>query len=150
MTETTDDLLALESQLCFALAVASRGVIEAYRTELEPLHLTHPQYLVMLALWEHESCSLSQLATLLRLEPATLSPMVKRLEKLGYVSKRRGAADERTLVVALTPEGRALRADATAVPLAMMAKLQLTDDDVTKLREVTSRLIAATSAARAS
>lgn len=146
MTSTAqEDILALESQLCFALAVASRNVIDAYRSELEPLKLTHPQYLVMLALWQHGKCSLKQLSGLLSLEPATLSPMVKRLEATGYVSRTRDSHDERMLAVELTPAGHDLRETATQVPVAMMAKLQLTDDDVRTLRAVTGRLIAATS-----
>ncbi|WP_437585188.1 MarR family winged helix-turn-helix transcriptional regulator [Paramicrobacterium sp. CJ85] len=136
-----DELLALESQVCFALAVASRGVIDAYRSELDPLQLTHPQYLVMLALWQHGGSSLKQLSGMLKLEPATLSPMVKRLETIGYVTRARDPHDERVLVVELTERGRALRAEATQVPVAMMAKLQLSEDDVRALRDVTTRLI---------
>src|SRR5690625_2127482 len=77
-TQQLSDPLALESQICFALAVASRGVIGAYRSVLEPIHLTHPQYLVMLALWQHEKLTVRQIAQLLRLEPATVAPLVDR------------------------------------------------------------------------
>src|SRR5215207_3553498 len=76
----TDDLLALENQVCFALAVAARGVIGIYRPILEPLGLTHPQYLVMLALWQRSPRTVRDLGEALQLEPATLSPLLKRLE----------------------------------------------------------------------
>lgn len=140
------DPLALESQLCFALAVASRTVIDAYRSELEPLNLTHPQYLLMLALWEHGTLSLSGLGELLMLEAATLSPMAKRLERVGYVRRTRNPDDERQLAIELTEEGRALRERAKQVPLAMMQKFQMTPDDIARLRDAVSGVTAAAAA----
>ena len=112
----SDDLLALENQVCFALAVAARGVIGVYRPILEPLGLTHPQYLVMLALWEHSPRTLGDIARALALEPATLSPLLKRLEAAGYVTRGRSADDERALDVRLTAAGQALRSRAEQVP----------------------------------
>ena len=100
--------LALERQVCFALAVASRSVIGVYRPVLERLGLTHPQYLVMLALWEQSPLSVSDVARLLQLDLATASPLIKRLEGLGLVDRRRDPADERTLRVTLTDAGREL------------------------------------------
>ena len=82
----TDDILALENQLCFAVVTAARNVVAVYRPVLEPLGLTHPQYLVMLALWEQSPRSLGELAAELAMEPATLSPLVKRLEAQGRVT----------------------------------------------------------------
>src|SRR5699024_12309568 len=79
-TQELRDPVALESQICFALAVASRGVIGAYRSVLEPIHLTHPQYLGMLTLWQHEKLTVRQIAQLLQPEPATVPPPVKRIE----------------------------------------------------------------------
>ncbi|CAD5991270.1 MarR family winged helix-turn-helix transcriptional regulator [Agreia sp. COWG] len=133
------DLLALEKQLCFALAVASRSVIAEYRPILEPLGLTHPQYLVMLALWEREPRSLRDLADALRLEPATLSPLVKRLEAAGYVTRQRSTSDERSLAVQLTPAGRELRGRAEGVPPQVIAALGV---DVGELLELQRRLTA--------
>ncbi|MFB2596533.1 MarR family winged helix-turn-helix transcriptional regulator [Herbiconiux sp. P17] len=135
--ETETDLLALDRQLCFALAVASRSVIGAYKPILEPMGLTHPQYLVMLALWESEPRSLSALAELLRLEPATLSPLVKRLEAAGLVTRERSADDERQLAVRLTAAGRALRAKAEDVPPQVVAALGV---DIDELMELHARL----------
>jgi DNA-binding MarR family transcriptional regulator len=134
-----DDLLALDRQLCFALAVASRTVIGAYKPILEPLELTHPQYLVMLALWERAPRSLSELAEVLRLEPATLSPLVKRLEAAGLVTRERSAADERQLAVRLTDAGTALRAQAETVPPQVVDALGV---DLDELLELHARLTA--------
>lgn len=86
----TDDILALENQLCFAIVTAARNVVSIYRPVLEPLGLTHPQYLVMLALWQSSPRSLGELAGELAMEPATLSPLVKRLEAQGRVSRTAG------------------------------------------------------------
>src|SRR6478752_10227593 len=94
------DPLALEQQVCFALAVASRRVIGLYRPLLEPMGLTHPQYLVMLALWQREPLTVRELGELLSLEPATLSPLLKRLESTGYLTRTRDPRDERSLNLA--------------------------------------------------
>src|SRR3954465_13371431 len=101
--------LALEEQVCFALSVAARGVVAVYRPLLDAMHLTHPQYLVMLALWQHAPLSVRRLSGLLRLDPGTLSPLLKRLEAAGYLRRERDPADERSLAVTLTPAGTALR-----------------------------------------
>ena len=106
------DLLALDRQVCFALAVASRNVIGLYRPLLEPMGLTHPQYLVMLALWEEAPLKVSELARRLSLEPATLSPLLKRLEAGGMITRGRDPKDDRALAVSLTPKGRDARAQA--------------------------------------
>src|SRR6476660_3659801 len=98
-TPANDDLLALDRQVCFALAVASRNVIGLYRPLLEPMGLTHPQYLVMLALWEQSPLKVSDLARRLSLEPATLSPLLKRLELSGMVTRDRDPHDDRALAV---------------------------------------------------
>ena len=98
----TDDLLRLENQLCFALVTAARNVVAIYRPVLEPLGLTHPQYLVLLALWERSPRTLGELAEELAMEPATLSPLLKRLEAQGKVTRARRADDERVLEIGLT------------------------------------------------
>lgn len=140
MTETDVDPLALDRQLCFALAATSRSVIGLYRDLLDPLGLTHPQYLVMLALWEHDPRSVREIARELRLDSATLSPLLKRLESSGYVRRTRSTADERQLEVSLTTAGRALRDRARAVPLAVadrlgwpLGRLEALKDELTAL-----------------
>ncbi|MGI9824232.1 MarR family winged helix-turn-helix transcriptional regulator [Agromyces sp. Marseille-Q5079] len=135
------DPLALERQLCFALAVASRLVIGTYKPILEPMGLTHPQYLVMLALWEQEPRALNEIARLVRLEPATLSPLVKRLEAAGYVTRERSSRDERQLELRLTSEGRRLRERAERVPEQVVAALGVEVDDLMHLHGELSALI---------
>lgn len=137
------DLLALENQVCFALAVAARGVIGAYRPLLEPLGLTHPQYLVMLSLWGSEPQSQRDLARALQLDPATLSPLLKRLEVQGYVDRSRRVGDERTLDIRLTDEGRALREQALGIPPAVVERLGMSINELTELRESLGRVIEA-------
>lgn len=138
-----EDLL-LERQLCFALTVAARSVVAAYKPVLERLGLTHPQYLVMLALWEKSPRSVREISDELDLEPATISPLLRRLESAGFISRRRAAGNERSLAVELTAAGAALRAQALSVPETMMRKLGLEREDVVQLHEAMTRLIAAT------
>jgi DNA-binding MarR family transcriptional regulator len=140
---TTTDPLHLESQVCFGLVRAARSVVAFYRPFLEPLGLTHPQYLVMLALWEHGDLSIRAVSDLLRLEPATVSPLVKRLEAMGLLTRERHRGDERQLRVGLTPEGRALRARAELIPPAIAERLEMGPEEFAGMRAVLDRLIAA-------
>lgn len=141
---TTPDLLALDRQVCFALAVASRNVIGLYRPLLEPMGLTHPQYLVMLALWEEAPLKVSELAHRLSLEPATLSPLLKRLESSGMITRERNPKDDRALAVTLTPQGAAARAQAEGIPPAIMERLDMSLGELEELRDSLTRVIAAT------
>jgi len=141
-TETTvENPLALQEQVCFALAVASRSVVALYRPVLGPMGLTHPQYLVMLALWEHGSVSVRELSHLLQLDPGTLSPLLKRLESAGLVRRERNPNDERALAVELTREGRALRRRALKVPPAVVERLGMDVDELKALQRRLNRVI---------
>jgi DNA-binding MarR family transcriptional regulator len=150
LTRTIDlgpNPLELERQVCFALSVASRCVIGVYRPLLEPHGLTHPQYLVMLALWDGATPRTAKdLAAALHFDPATLSPMLKRLEALGYLTRARHAADERVLNVDLTDKGRALRAEAEKIPYAVVARLGMEVEDLVAIQQSLMRVIAATDA----
>jgi DNA-binding MarR family transcriptional regulator len=141
------DPLALERQVCFALAVASRTVIALYRPILEPMGLTHPQYLVMLALWGREPLSVKDLSGLIALDPGTLSPLLKRLEAAGFVTRERDRRDERNLAVSLTPKGRALRSQAEQVPAAIVERLGLPVAELEHLHAALTSVIAAAGAA---
>jgi len=138
------DPLALDRQVCFALSLASRSVIAIYRPLLEPHGLTHPQYLVLLALWDRSPRSVRDIGETLRHEPATLSPMLKRLEALGYLSRERLATDERTLAVDLTDKGRALRAEAEKIPYRVVEELGMDLGELAELHAALSRVLAAT------
>ncbi|HEY2059394.1 MarR family winged helix-turn-helix transcriptional regulator [Amycolatopsis sp. NBC_01480] len=139
-----EDPLKLDRQVCFALSVASRSVIAIYRPLLEPHGLTHPQYLVMLALWEKAPRSVKDLAAALRHEPATLSPLLKRLEAMDYVTRGRSRADERQLTVELTEKGRALRAEAEKIPYRVVETLGMELSELEALHAALGRVIAAT------
>ncbi|MEU0529609.1 MarR family winged helix-turn-helix transcriptional regulator [Amycolatopsis tolypomycina] len=144
MIDLGEDPLKLDRQVCFALSVASRSVIAIYRPLLEPYGLTHPQYLVMLALWERSPRSVKDLGAALRHEPATLSPLLKRLEALGYVTRTRNRSDERQLTVELTETGRALRAEAEKIPYKVVETLGMDVSELEALHVVLTRVIDAT------
>ncbi|CAN5665566.1 MarR family transcriptional regulator [soil metagenome] len=148
------DPLALERQVCFALAVTNRAVLAVYRPLLAPLGVTHPQYLVMLALWDHakakqDPLSVKQIAALLQMDSATLSPMLKRLETLGLINRSRSITDERTIQVTLTREGTALRRRALKIPQAVVDKLGVELSELENLHKVLTKINAAAVAAGA-
>ncbi|MBW9093973.1 MarR family transcriptional regulator [Microbacterium jejuense] len=128
-------MLKLDNQVCFALVTAARNVVGLYRPILEPLGLTHPQYLVMLALWERSPRSLREISAELALEPATLSPLVKRLEAQGLVTRERREGDERVLDIGLTDAGRRLRERALAVPGQVMTAADTDAEALFALRD---------------
>ncbi|WP_174188118.1 MarR family winged helix-turn-helix transcriptional regulator [Nocardia barduliensis] len=140
METEIDDPLRLDRQVCFALAVANRSVLSVYRPLLEPLGLTHPQYLVMLALWGEAPMSVKAIAEAVQLDSPTLSPLLKRLEAAGLISRGRDSRDERNLVVNLTPAGAALRAEAERIPPAVVRRLGVTMADLEELRDVLTRV----------
>ena len=135
------DPLALERQVCFALSVAARNVVAVYRRFLEPMGLTHPQYLVMLALWQHGPLSITALSRLLQLDPGTLSPLVKRLAAADLVRRDRDPHDERALAIALTDRGRALRAEAEAIPAGIVEHLGMPIEELQTLHTALTRVI---------
>lgn len=143
MATSTHDPLSLDMQVCYALAATSRSVIGLYRPVLAPLGLTHPQYLVMLALWERSPRTVADIGHALHLEPATLSPLLKRLEAAGLVTRSRSESDERALAVTLTPVGRNLRAEAKKVPAQIIERLGLPVDQLEKLRDILHLVLAA-------
>jgi len=154
-TDFDIDPLALEQQVCFALAVTNRAVLAVYRPLLEPLGLTHPQYLVMLALWDHHKAShrsalsVKRIAEALQLNSATLSPMLKRLETLGLITRSRSTNDERATDVLLTDAGIALREQALAIPPAVVSRLGVDIAELEQLHRVLTRVNAAALAAGA-
>ncbi|WP_369046338.1 MarR family winged helix-turn-helix transcriptional regulator [Sinomonas sp. P10A9] len=147
MAYDSEDLL-LEKQLCFALSVASRSVVASYRPVLDRLGITHPQYLVMLALWERSPRTVKEISEALLLEPATVTPLLKRLEDAGLVTRTRQMGNERALDIALTHAGTALREQALSVPTTMMSRLNITRDEAAELHASMMRLIAAAQASR--
>ncbi|MGV8880796.1 MAG: MarR family winged helix-turn-helix transcriptional regulator [Rhodoglobus sp.] len=143
MATAQTDLLALDRQVCFALAAASRSVIGLYRPVLQPMGLTHPQYLVMLALWEHSPRTVRDIGDALYLDPATLSPLLKRLESAGLITRERNTVDERALDVRLTDAGQALRTQAEQVPSQIIKRLGMPLAELEAIRDGLTRLLAA-------
>ncbi|SCX54283.1 transcriptional regulator, MarR family [Klenkia marina] len=143
------DALALDRQVCYALSVAARNVVALYRPALEPLGLTHPQYLVMLALWEHQQLAAKDLARLLQLDPGTLTPLLKRLESAGLVRRDRDPHDQRSLAITLTDAGRALRERAEEVPGGVVARLGMPVEALVALHASLTDLITASQRALA-
>lgn len=140
LPEIPGDPLALERQVCFALSIATRSVLSVYRPLLEPMGLTHPQYLVMLALWGRSPLSVKELGEMLQLDAPSLSPLLKRLESAGLVTRTRDARDERYLRIELTSRGRDLREDALRVPPAVVAKLGMRLSDLEDIRKALTAL----------
>lgn len=142
-----DDRMTLEQQVCFSLSLASREVVSLYRPLLQPLGLTHPQYLVMVTLWGvGQPISIKKLSTMLKLEAPTLSPLLKRLQSAGLVERRRDPADERSIRVSLTQRGQELRVHAATVPAALIARLGMSLEALEALQDVLTDVIAHTKA----
>jgi DNA-binding MarR family transcriptional regulator len=135
-----ENLLRLEHQVCFALHNASRAFGAVYRDTLKDLGLTYPQYLAMMALWEHGELSVKRLGELLRLDSGTLSPLLKRLETAGLVRRDRSPQDERSVLVSTTAAGTALREQATRVPREVAARTGLDIEEMRELRGMLERL----------
>ncbi len=127
------DWLALDHQLCFALYAASLAMTKTYKPLLAPLHLTYPQYLVMLVLWQGDGISVSQMGARLTLDSGTLTPLLKRLASLGLLQRLRDSADERRVRLHLTGAGRALREQALAVPQAVAGATALDHPQIADL-----------------
>ena len=144
--KTMESLLRLDQQICFALYGAAHAFTRAYKPLLDPIGLTYPQYLVMMALWEKETSTVKALGEMLGLDSGTLSPLLKRLEHAGLITRKRGTVDERQVLVALTPKGADLKkkgvkimaaiGGATGCGLEELAQLR---DQVNALKESLSR-----------
>lgn len=133
--EVEDAMLRLDNQLCFALYSTSLAMTKLYKPLLDRLGLTYPQYLVMLVLWEQDALTVGELGERLFLDSGTLTPLLKRMEAAGWVTRERAREDERRVVVALTPQGRKLRRSAVSVPQEVSCATQCTLDEVTELRQ---------------
>ncbi|EKF58084.1 transcriptional regulator MarR family protein [Agrobacterium albertimagni AOL15] len=138
--ETLEKELRLDKQLCFALYGAAHAFTRAYKPLLSPLGLTYPQYVVMMALWEEDDISVKALGEKVGLDSGTLSPLLKRLEQISYVSRRRDAADERVVFITLTEEGRALKARALEVFSTIGNQIGCDISEIESLRDSLKRL----------
>ncbi len=142
----TGEVPELRDLVCFDLYAASRAVTAAYRPILAELGLTYPQYLVLAVLWERDHRPIKDLAAALRLDHATLTPLLRRLELAGLVTRRRSAGDERSVVVALTGQGRGVERRAAVVRSRIAEAIGLGPDEVEALQGVLRRVVASTQA----
>ncbi len=136
----TDELLKLDNQLCFAVYACSREIIKLYRPHLEKLGLTYTQYITLLVLWEKQSLSAKELGDALYLDSGTLTPLLKKLEAMGLIERRRGTEDERNLIVSLTEKGRDLKEAAREVPVKVACSVELSPHEGVFLRETLKEL----------
>ena len=145
-TLNPDQALRLDNQLCFALYSASLAMTKLYKPLLDEVGLTYPQYLVMLALWERDGAMVSELGERLSLDSGTLTPLLKRLEAAGLVSRLRDTADERRVHITLTAAGRRLKAKAARIPACIVAATQCSLPEIVRLtrelRDLRERLAA--------
>ncbi|RYV52301.1 MarR family winged helix-turn-helix transcriptional regulator [Pengzhenrongella frigida] len=130
----------LDRQVCFALYSASRAITAAYRTLLADLGVTYPQYLVLMVLWERDDRGVRELGDLLELDSGTLSPLLKRLESLGLIERRRLATDERRVHIHLTPAGSALRERSSDIPGRLALATGLSVPELDQLRVTLTRV----------
>lgn len=135
MNIDTDALLKLDNQLCFAVYACSREIIKLYRPHLEKIGLTYTQYITMLVLWEKHTISAKDLGHTLHLDSGTLTPLLKKLENMGLVQRKRDVKDERSLIVTLTVKGTALKETAKEIPLQVACSVKLAPHEGIFLRE---------------
>ncbi|KMS51665.1 hypothetical protein V474_03275 [Novosphingobium barchaimii LL02] len=136
-----DDRLKLDRQLCFPLYAATNLLQRLYRPLLAPLGLTYSQYLVMMVLWDRKSVSVGELQNCLYLDVGTLSPLLKRMERDGLVTRKRDPADERRVLVNLTPHGDKLKSAASQVPIMLAANFNSDPADMQQLYELSTTLV---------
>ena len=139
-TTQADQMLRLDNQLCFAVYSASLAMTRLYKPLLDQLELTYPQYLVMLVLWEQDGLMVSELGQRLSLDSGTLTPLLKRLEASGYVSRIRDVQDERRVHITLTAAGRRLKARAAKVPACLMEASQCSVQELVSLTQQVQEL----------
>jgi DNA-binding MarR family transcriptional regulator len=133
--------LYLNNQLCFALYSATHAVTRSYREHLSELGLTYPQYLVMLVLWQHQNQHVKELADKLNLDLSTITPIIKRLENAGLITRERSNQNERTVVVSLTKRGSEIQAQTSQIQQNVSCETGLTDLEYIELREKLTHML---------
>lgn len=141
-TQPSKGSLRLEDQLCFPLYACAKEVVRQYREPLEALNLTYTQYIVMMVLWEHGEMTEGELGKRVHLDSGTLAPLLKRLEKAGYINRVRPENNENKLLLSLTAEGESLKAQAMEVPSRMQGCIPLSEDDLSLLQDLLNRALA--------
>jgi len=136
-----DDLLKLDKQLCFSVYVLHREIMQQYRTILEEIDLTYPQYITMMALWENDEQTVNQLGAKLFLDNGTLTPLLKRLEAKVLLTRTRSKEDERVVKIQLTAQGLQLKEKASCIPLQIFEALKLDYTDMVQLKALEQKIV---------
>lgn len=135
------NLLKLENQVCFPLYALSREVTQLYRPFLDDLGLTYPQYLVMLILWEENQQTVNQLGEKLYLDSGTLTPLLKRMEQKGIITRTRSTADERVVIISVANTGEKMKESANCIPAKLVEALGLSLDDLNQLKQIVTKAL---------
>ena len=141
MDERKYDALKIENQLCFPLYACSREIIKQYKPFLDEIDLTYTQYIAMMVLWEHQSVTVKELGQYLFLDSGTLTPLLKKMEAKGIISRKRDEEDERSLIVSLTAGGEALKERAVEVPQKMAQCVRLAPEEAQELYRLLYKLL---------
>ena len=136
-----NEKLKLENQLCFPLYACAKEIVRRYTPLLEPLGLTYTQYIAMMVMWEHKSISIRDMGKLLFLDSGTLTPMLKKMEKAGWITRRRSKEDERMVMVSITAEGEKLHDRAEAIPSKMAGCVALEGDEALQIYTLLHKLM---------
>ena len=136
-----DDLLKLDKQLCFSVYVLHREIMQQYRTILEEIDLTYPQYITMMALWENDEQTVNQLGAKLFLDNGTLTPLLKRLEAKVLLTRTRSKEDERVVKIQLTSKGLQLKEKASCIPMQIFEALKLDYTDMVQLKALAEKIV---------
>lgn len=146
MDDRTYDALKLENQLCFPLYACSREIIRQYKPFLDEIDLTYTQYIVMMVLWERKAVTAKELGDSLYLDSGTLTPLLKKMEAKGLLTRARSTQDERNLIVAITGEGERLKERAIRVPAQMARCSSLEPDEAATLYRLLYKVLGRTNA----
>ena len=141
MDQNRYDALKLSHQLCFPLYACARETIKLYTPHLDAIGLTYTQYITMMVLWEHKSLTAKELGRILYLDSGTLTPLLKKLEAKGHLTRKRSETDERNLIVTITEQGEALKEQALHIPDAMMNCLNLESDETQMLYQFLYKML---------
>ena len=140
-TSSLDEALKLGSQLCFPLYAASRKIINAYTPILKPLGITYTQFIVFMVLWENDNLAVGEIGARLHLDNGTLTPLLKKMEKEGYISRKRSPQDERTVIISLTKDGLKMKDKARDIPKKIKSCVNLSSEDAGELYRILYQLI---------
>ena len=135
------DALKLNNQLCFPLYVCSKEIVRMYKPFLDEIDLTYTQYITMMVFWEHKEMNVKELGKLLFLDSGTLTPVLKKLEQKGYITRKRAESDERVLNVAITAEGEKLKEKAVEIPAKLGSCIRLEDNEAMELSRILGKLM---------